>query len=32
VTATGRELPARLPGLELKPAPRRSAGGIKIRY
>ena len=24
--------PARLPGLELKPKPRRSAGGFKIRY
>jgi hypothetical protein len=23
---------ARLPGLELKPAPRRSTGGFKIRY
>jgi hypothetical protein len=25
-------VPAHLPGLELKPAPRRSAGGFKIRY
>ena len=25
-------IPARLPGLELKPTPRRSAGGFKIRY
>jgi hypothetical protein len=24
--------PGRLPGLDLKPAPRRSAGGFKIRY
>ena len=32
VTASGQRLPARLPGLELKPTPRRSAGGFKIRY
>jgi hypothetical protein len=32
VTASGQALAARLPGLELKPAPRRSAGGFKIRY
>ena len=28
----GQRLPSRLPGLEVKPAPRRSAGGFKIRY
>lgn len=32
VAASGRGVPARLPGLELKPAPRRSTGGFKIRY
>ena len=32
VTAPGQPMPGRLPGLELKPAPRRSAGGFKIRY
>jgi hypothetical protein len=32
VDNSGRETPARLPGLEVKPAPRRSAGGFKIRY
>jgi hypothetical protein len=32
VAAPGPGMPARLPGLDLKPAPRRSAGGFKIRY
>ena len=32
VATPGQGTPARLPGLELKPAPRRSAGGFKIRY
>jgi hypothetical protein len=32
VAAPGTGMPARLPGLDLKPAPRRSAGGFKIRY
>jgi hypothetical protein len=33
VTASGQGMmPGRLPGLELKPTPRRSAGGFKIRY
>ena len=32
VAARGQGMPERLPGLELKPAPRRSAGGFKIRY
>jgi hypothetical protein len=32
VSSSGQGLPVRLPGLELKPAPRRSAGGFKIRY
>ena len=33
VAATGHGMmPGRLPGLELKPTPRRSAGGFKIRY
>ena len=33
VAASGQgRMPGRLPGLELKPAPRRSAGGFKIRY
>ena len=27
VSSSGQGLPVRLPGLELKPAPRRSAGG-----
>ncbi len=32
VATSGHGVPGRLPGLELKPAPRRSAGGFKIRY
>jgi len=32
MATSGQRAPARLPGLELKPAPRRSAGGFKIRY
>ena len=32
VATSGQGVPARLPGLDLKPAPRRSAGGFKIRY
>jgi hypothetical protein len=32
VATSGQGVPARLPGLELKPTPRRSAGGFKIRY
>jgi hypothetical protein len=32
VAAPGQVAPGRLPGLELKPTPRRSAGGFKIRY
>ena len=33
VAAAGQGMmPGRLPGLELRPAPRRSAGGFKIRY
>jgi hypothetical protein len=32
LTASGQGTPARLPGLDPKPAPRRSAGGFKIRY
>jgi hypothetical protein len=33
VAASGQgRMPGRLPGLELKLAPRRSAGGFKIRY
>lgn len=32
VANSGQGSPARLPGLELKPAPRRSTGGFKIRY
>jgi hypothetical protein len=32
VATPGPGMPARLPGLDLKPAPRRSAGGFKIRY
>lgn len=32
VAASGQGVPAHVPGLELKPAPRRSAGGFKIRY
>ena len=30
--AGGQGAPARLPGLEVKPTPRRSMGGFKIRY
>jgi hypothetical protein len=32
VTPSGQRVPGRLPGLDLRPAPRRSAGGFKIRY
>jgi len=33
VAASGQgKTPGRLPGLDLKPTPRRSAGGFKIRY
>jgi hypothetical protein len=32
VTTSGQRLPGRLPGLEVRPTPRRSAGGFKIRY
>ena len=32
VATSGRGAPGRLSGLELKPTPRRSAGGFKIRY
>jgi hypothetical protein len=32
VSAKGKGLPARLPGLEVKPTIRRGAGGFKIRY
>ncbi len=32
VDGSGRSIVARLPGLELKPTPRSSAGGFKIRY
>jgi hypothetical protein len=32
VATRGQGMPRRLPGLDLKPAPRRSAGGFKIRY
>ena len=32
VATPGQGMPGRLPGLDLKPAPRRSAGGFKIRY
>ncbi len=32
VATRGQGTTGRLPGLELKPAPRRSAGGFKIRY
>lgn len=32
VATSGQGGAARLPGLELKPAPRRSVGGFKIRY
>jgi hypothetical protein len=32
VAERGHVAPGQLPGLDLKPAPRRSAGGFKIRY
>ena len=32
VATSGQAAPGRLPGFDLKPAPRRSAGGFKIRY
>jgi hypothetical protein len=32
VATRGHGMPGDLPGLDLKPAPRRSAGGFKIRY
>jgi hypothetical protein len=33
VAASGQgRTPGRLPGLDLRPAPRRSAAGFKIRY
>ena len=32
VTTSGQRLPGRLPDLEVRPPPRRSAGGFKIRY
>ena len=32
VATPGQGAAGRLPGLELKPTPRRSAGGFKIRY
>src|ERR1039457_5217853 len=32
VDLSGQGLPSRLTGLEVKPAPRRSLGGFKIRY
>jgi hypothetical protein len=32
VSTPGQAVTGRLPGLELKAAPRRSAGGFKIRY
>jgi hypothetical protein len=32
VATPGQGAPGRLPGLELRPAPRRSTGGFKIRY
>jgi hypothetical protein len=32
VDHAGQRLPSRLTGLEVKPAPRRSLGGFKIRY
>lgn len=32
VATRGHGTPVDLPGLDLKPAPRRSAGGFKIRY
>lgn len=32
VDGSSRSTPARLPGIELRPAPRCSSGGFKIRY
>lgn len=32
VASSGQGVPGHLPGLDLRPAPRRSAGGFKIRY
>ena len=32
LATSGQGVPRRLPGLDLKPTPRRSAGGFKIRY
>jgi hypothetical protein len=32
VSASGQRVPGRLPGLDVRPAPRSSAGGFKIRY
>jgi hypothetical protein len=32
VAAPDQRAPGSLPGLDLRPAPRRSAGGFKIRY
>jgi hypothetical protein len=32
VATPGQRMPGSLPGLDLKPAPRRSTGGFKIRY
>jgi hypothetical protein len=32
VDLSGQRLPSRPTGLEVKPAPRRSLGGFKIRY
>ncbi|MGA2182266.1 MAG: hypothetical protein ABSH47_04495 [Bryobacteraceae bacterium] len=32
LAASGQGVPGHLPGLDLRPAPRRSTGGFKIRY
>jgi hypothetical protein len=32
LATSGQGVPGRLPGLDLRPAPRRSTGGFKIRY
>jgi hypothetical protein len=32
VTTPNQPVTGRLPGLDLRPTPRRSAGGFKIRY
>jgi hypothetical protein len=32
VADSGQSAPVRLPGLELRPAPRRSTRGFKVRY